>query len=302
MIVQHLAYLVALARERHFSRAAAVCHVTQPTLSAGIRRLEKELGVLIVRRDRRFEGLTPEGERVLEWARRVIADHDGLLAEVQAMRTGLSGRLRIGAIPTSLSCVSLLTSRLVAVHPGVTVTVTSLSSRQIEQGLRAFDVDLGLTYLDSEPLTDVRTFALYRERYLLLTAASGPFVERSTVTWREAAELPLCLLTGDMQNRRIVDAIFLEAGADARPTIETNSISTLVAHVHDGPWSSIVAQPWLRLFSIPPGLRAIPLVSPHAERVIGLVALDRDPQPLVARALLDLAPSIDVQAALDGRT
>lgn len=299
MVVQHLAYLVALARERHFARAAAACHVTQPTLSAGIRRLEEELGVLIVRRDRRFEGLTPEGEQILVWAQQVIADHDGLLAEVRAMRGGLAGRLRIGAIPTSLSTVSLLTTPLCAAHPGVSVTVTSLSSVQIERGLHAFELDAGLTYLDSEPLTGVRALPVYEERYLLLTAADGPFAGRASVRWEEAARVPLCLLTEDMQNRRIVNAVFREAGAEPEPSIETNSISTLYAHVRDGSWSSVVAQAWLRLFGLPAGLAALPLVEPEASRAIGLVTLDRDPQPLLARALLDLAPSLEVQRLVD---
>src|SRR5690606_41530198 len=65
VLLRQLEYLVALARERHFARAADACHVSQPSLSAGIRRLEGELGVLIVRRDRKFAGLTPAGERVL---------------------------------------------------------------------------------------------------------------------------------------------------------------------------------------------------------------------------------------------
>ena len=74
MVIRQLAYLVALARERHFGRAAAACNVTQPTLSAGIRHLENELGVPLVERSQRFQGLTAEGERVLTWAQRIIAD------------------------------------------------------------------------------------------------------------------------------------------------------------------------------------------------------------------------------------
>ena len=78
MDLRHLTYLVALVREEHFGRAARACHVSQPTLSSGIRRLESEVGFPIVRRSQRYEGLTPEGERVLEWARRILADVDGL--------------------------------------------------------------------------------------------------------------------------------------------------------------------------------------------------------------------------------
>ncbi len=89
-MIQHLAYLAALAREGHFGRAAASCHVSQPTLSAGIRRLEAEFGVSLVQRGQRFEGLTPEGERVLVWAHQILADVDGMRHEVDAMRNGLT--------------------------------------------------------------------------------------------------------------------------------------------------------------------------------------------------------------------
>jgi len=298
MDLRHLSYLVALAREGHFGRAARSCSVSQPTLSSGIRRLETELGFPVVRRTHRYEGLTPEGERVLDWARQILADVDGLEAEVEALHGGLSGQLRIGAIPTSLPCVSLLTTPLLRRQPGTTVAVYSLNSRQIERGLAEFELELGVTYLDSEPLRGVRTLPLYRERYVLLTHAGGPFGARKELTWAEAAELPLCLLSGDMQNRRIVDAIFHEAGAEPRPQVETNSISTLLAHVRDGPWSSVMAQAWLHGTEPPAGMRAIPLTRPATTRTIGLVWLDRDPEPMLARALLDVAGSVDFEVEL----
>ena len=301
MIEQELSYLVALARERHFGRAAAVCRVTQPTLSAGIRRLEEKIGFPVVRRGRRFEGLTPEGERVLDWAHRILADIDGLQGEVGAMRQGLTGRLRLGAIPSSLPSVALLTKPLCTRHPGITVSIYSQNSRQIERGLHDFELEVGLTYLDSEPLADVRSLPLYRERYLLLTPVDSPFSRRRSVSWAEAATAPLCLLTEDMQNRRIVNALFAEAGAEPRPTVETNSISTLYAHVRDGGWSSVAAHTWLHVFGLPSGLRAIPLVRPEATRSIGLVVLDRDPEALLARALLDVAAGLDLEATLRRR-
>lgn len=298
MNLQNLAYLAAVVREGHFGRAALACGVSQPTLSAGIRRLEGEVGLAVVRRGRRYEGLTPEGERVHEWALRILADVDGLAGEVGAMREGLAGRLRIGAIPTSLPSVSLVTTPLHAHHPAVTATVQSLNSRQIERGLHEFELDVGVTYLDSEPLSGVRTHHLYRERYVLLTHADGPLGSLTRARWAEAARLPLALLTEDMQNRRIVTGVFREAGVTIAPGIETNSISTLFAHVRDGAWSSVMAHAWLRLFDVPPDLRAIPLVAPDTSRSIGLVWLDRDPEPLLARALVDVARALDLEAAV----
>lgn len=297
--LQHLAYLAALARERHFGRAAAACSVTQPTLSAGIRRLEEAAGFPLVRRGQRYEGLTPEGERLLGWAKRIVADVGGLEEDVDAMRRGLSGRLRLGAVPTSLSCAAFVTRPFRAAYPGVTVAVYSLNSRQIERGLADYELELGLTYLDSEPLEGVRTLPLYRERYVLLTAADGPLGDRDRVGWAEAAELPLCLLTSDMQNRRIVDSLFAEAGTSARPVLETNSVSTLYLHVRDGSSATVMAHPWLQQFGVPPGMRAIPLVAPDADRSIGLVWLDRDPEPLLVDALLGVSRGLDLESALE---
>lgn len=299
MVIQHLRYLTALAREGHFARAAAACGVSQPTLSAGIRRLETELGVLIVRRERRYAGLSAEGERILGWAQQIVADCDALRQDVTSMRGGLAGRLRIGAIPTSLSSLSLVTTPITARHPNVRVLIQSLNSRQIERGLHDFELDLGMTYLDSEPLGTVRTVPLYRERYVLLTAADGPFAGRAEVTWAEAATVPLCLLSADMQNRRIVDGLFREAGAEPRPRIETNSITTLYAQAVDGPLSSVMAHPWLRLFSVPEGLRALPLVEPERTHRVGIVALARETEPLLVRAVLEEIATLELQDRLD---
>ncbi len=298
VVLRHLAYLVALAREQHFGRAAGAVGVTQPTLSAGLRRLEQEVGFPLVRRGQRYEGLTPEGEHVLGWAQRVLADVDGLDEAVDAMRRGLSGRLRLGVVPTSISSVALLTVPFRDAHPGVTVAVYSLNSRQIERGLADYELEVGLTYLDSEPLENVRTLPLYRERYLLLTAADGPLGRRGTAGWAEAAELPLCLLTADMQNRRIVDSLFAEAGTSPRPVLETNSVSTLYLHVRDGALSTVLAHAWLHQFGVPPGMRAIPLVAPRATRSMGLVWLDRDPEPLLVGALHGVARRLDVESSL----
>lgn len=289
---------MALERERHFGRAARACGVSQPTLSAGVRRLEEELGLPIVRRDRRYEGLTAEGERVRRWALQILADVAGLDAEIAVARSGPAGRLRIGAVPTSLSSVSLLTTPLIERYPLVGATVVSLSSMQIERGLQEFELDVGVTYLDSEPLAGVRTLPIYRERYVLLTPADGPLGEADTATWAEAATLPLCLLTPDMQNRRILNGLFAESEVVVEPAIETNSVSTLFAHVRDGRWSSVMPHAWLHLFDVPGDLRAIPMVHPTAAPSMGLVWLDRDPEPLLTRAMVEIARALDLEAAL----
>jgi DNA-binding transcriptional LysR family regulator len=101
-MIDKLEFLLALAREQHFGRAAETCGVTQSTLSAGVKQLEDTFGVLLVIRGSRFQGFTPEGERVLDWARRIVGDTRTMRQEIEALRHGLAGRLRIAAIPTTL--------------------------------------------------------------------------------------------------------------------------------------------------------------------------------------------------------
>jgi DNA-binding transcriptional LysR family regulator len=287
MFIRQLEYLAALDRERHFGRAAAACHVSQPTLSAGIRGLERELGIALVRRGREFEALTAEGELILGWAQRALADLESLKQEASRLRGGLEGTLRIGAIPTSLPLSPRITERFRERHPRMRVRLISMSSRQIAHGLEHGELEAGLTYLDNEPLARVDAVPLWNERYLLVTPAAAPF--GASVRWAEAAALPLCLLTSDMQHRRIVDGAFGAAGATPAPAVETNSVSTLVAHARAG-LPGITAHTWLDANPLPADLRAIPLVDPVIEHTIGLVTsttVERTPVIAELVALLE---------------
>jgi DNA-binding transcriptional LysR family regulator len=288
-----------LAREKHFARAAEACHVTQPTLSAAIRQLEQELGVpLIERGGQRFRDLTKEGVRALGWAQRILADSDALEQDVGAFKNGLSGLLRFAAIPAAMAVVPLILTPFSRRYPLVTIKVLSSSSIEIQRGLDDFNVEVGLTYLENEPLRNVRMLPLYRERYMLLTPSPGPFDGRDDVTWREAAELPLCLFTPEMQNRRIVDRLFREGGAEASAKIETDSVMALCAHVRLGAWSSIVPHTFLAALGAIDGVRAIAMVEPDTSQSVGLVASDREPLPALARALLESARETDIAAQI----
>ncbi len=304
MNIRHLRYFVALARERHHARAAAACHVTQPTLSEAIRQLERELGVpLIYREGQRFGGLTAEGERALDWARRILADQEALEQELAEMRVGLTGDLHFGVIPAAMPMAPLVTSAFCRSHPLVTLKILSLSSIEIQRGLDSAELDAGLTYLDNEPLRNVRTYPLYGERYLLLTPAGARFDGLTVVSWREAARLPLCLLTPNMQHRRIIDSLFIAGNAGSpRVSVETDSVVALFAYVQSGEWSSVIPHTFLTLLGQDAGLnglRAIPLTEPESVHTVGLVVGQRDPLPPLARALLKSARHSDVSAALE---
>jgi DNA-binding transcriptional LysR family regulator len=299
MIVRYLEYLAALARERHFARAAAACNVTQPTLSAGIKQLEEGLGVLIVERRQRFVGFTAEGERVLAWAHRVLAGYSSLEQELSELREGLEGQIRLGAIPVSLPSLAILTAAFAARHPRTRFQIMSHTSIEIQRGLDDFSIDAGVTYLDNEPLVGVRTQALYRERYVLVTHDRGSFAGLKSISWHQAATLPLCLLTPAMQNRRIMDQIFHTAGADPRAVLETNSLVTLWSHLRFGQWSTVVPHTFMLLLQRQGDLIALPLVEPDASHMLGLVTPDREPASPLTRELFAVAKQFDLSGEIE---
>jgi DNA-binding transcriptional LysR family regulator len=165
--------------------------VSQPTLSAGIKQLEDSFGLLLVQRGSRFQGFTPEGERVLDWARRIVGDTRAMHQEIDALKRGLAGHIRIAAIPTALAMVELLTTPYRAKHPDVSFTIWSRNSIEVLGLLENLEVDAGLTYLDNEPLGRVQTVPLYSEEYRLLTSCTArQSRQRHLGGGRQGAALP----------------------------------------------------------------------------------------------------------------
>jgi DNA-binding transcriptional LysR family regulator len=292
MDIRQLQYLAALAREKHFTRAAAACNVTQPTLSGRIRQLELELEVPIVERGQRYRGLTPEGERVLKWAQVILKDWQAMQEELGHLKdheTGLKGRVVLGGIPSALPMIPLLTKKIRTIHPGIDFTVLSHSSEEIIRGLADFSIDVGITYLDNESIEGLLASPLYIERYCLFVPETHPLAARETVTWREAAREPLCLLTPNMQNRRIIDRAFETANCHPTPRLETNSVINLCSNVRLMGLASIMPQYILEVLGNVSGIRAIPLSEPKLEHSVGLVVADRDPLSPLIEALRDAA-------------
>ena len=228
----------------------------------------------------------------------MLSDQDGMEQDIAEMKKGLTGTLRLGVVPAAMAAAPLVVTPFCAQHPNVRVQIDSLTSIEIQQRLDSFELEAGLTYLDNEVLRNVRFVSLYRERYVLLTAQPGLFADRDQVPWLEAAQVPLCLLSPSMQNRRIIDRTLEQAGAPpAAPRLETTSMLALCAHVRMGGSSSIV--PTSIAATLGGGLRAIPLSGPAASYSLGVVVSDRDPLPPRARAFFAQAKAVDVSVALD---
>src|SRR3569623_3443044 len=142
-MIDKLEFLLALAREKLFGRAAEACGVTQPTLSAGVKQLEDSFGTLLVNRGSRFQGFTPEGARVLAWARRIVGDARAMREDIETDKHGLSGHVRLAAIPTALAMTAALPTPFRARHPGVKFTVLSRTSIDILRMLENLEIDAG---------------------------------------------------------------------------------------------------------------------------------------------------------------
>lgn len=298
MFIRQIHYLLALAKTGHFGRAAEACHVSQPALSSGIQHLEEELGITLVQRGQRFQGFTPEGERLLAWARILAEDWEGMRQEATQCSRQLTGSLRIGAIPTTLAVAPLLTEPYQAECPGVRIKLLSLCAEDLIRQIDQFELDLGLTYLENPSLKGFRILPLYEERHVLLARGLEGRLSGASMTWAEAAELPLCLLTTNMQNRCLIDAAFREAGAMPNVALETDSVFALYAHVRCSGLCSVVPHSLLSLFEMRQEVTAIPL-APELSRTIGLISRRRE-QPLpIAEAAWTIAARLDLQARFD---
>ncbi len=296
MFIRQLSYLIALDKHRHFGRAAESCHVSQPALSNGIKELERELGITIIRRNRTFEGITPEGERVIRWVRQVLASLEGLRQEADLVRSVPRGHLAIGMIPTASHAATLLSAEYREILPQLTLEVMSLSTSVIFQRLKSQDLHLGMLYARTVSGEDYDVLPLYSERYVLIASEQASLPHQ--LNWAEVAELPLCLLSRDMQNRQTLDEIFKSVDATPNVVLETNAMSVLLLESLSG-----------RAFSIMP-LSAVPAqyegaalrvhsITPERAEDICLVRLRREIQPALSDAAWRIAAKLNMQVILN---
>ncbi|MEM6622601.1 MAG: LysR family transcriptional regulator [Pseudomonadota bacterium] len=283
--------LAALARHSHFARAADECGISQPAFSSRIRNLELDLGAPIVRRGNRFAGFTPEGEIALRWAHRLIADSEGLRQEIRQARDELSGNLAIGVVPTALSYVANLAGVMRQRHPGLRTQIYSRSAAEISQGVERFELDAGVTYLQSSTPSGFIAQPLFAERYELLAPPDMVPADVKTITWAEVAEFPLCLLTRNMMNRRIIDDAFNQAGVTPNVVMETNAFTAALVQVGSGTAATIASDTLAEDTMGRAEIVRIPLVDPELTKQIGIVIADRKPLLPSVQALMNALDS-----------
>lgn len=298
MFVRQLEYLVALAEHKHFAHAAESCWVSQPALSAGIRQLENELGITIILRDRRFQGFTPEGERVLAWARQTLASLEGLRQEAALAQSVAGGHLAIGTVPSALRAISMLAMDYRRAIPQLTLEVFSLSTRDILHRLKSNELHLGVAYAEGCDQDVIESTVLYTERFVLVSSDRAGLPTKASYSWAEAARLPLCLFNHEMQNRKIVDAAFQASGVTPNVVIETNTLSVLYEAVRNGEICSVAPVSALPEYFLASGIDICP-IEPQQFSAMSLLRLRQETQPAVLHAAWEMTAHLDLQRRLD---
>jgi len=303
MFFRQLQYLVALAKEEHFGRAAELCNVSQPSLSSAIKQFELTLGVPIVKRGRRFLGLTDEGLRVIEWAERVISQRDAMLVELSGMRNNFEGRLRLGAMPNSSPILPLFSHLLSKKHPGVEVDIQFLGIEQTKIGLNNYSLDVGITYLKEAELAGLNTLPIYDERLSLLVPDTEEYKDlTSSITWEDAAKLPMCLLHPSMHERKIVDQAFSSVGVKPKHNVTaSDSILNLIFHVMFAELVTIIPKHFIRMPGHFPGVKALDLVEPEISHQVGLVWSPSEPVMPLAGVMIKIVKELKKSGELEKR-
>jgi DNA-binding transcriptional LysR family regulator len=274
--------------------------VSQPALSAAIAKLERELNVTLINRGHNYQGLTPEGERLVVWAKRILAEQDAFKAEVAAVQSGITGTLRLGTDPTASTTLALPVAAFCAAHPLAKVQVRSrLSTKELHRQLRDYELDVAIAQFDPGDQEGLQVVPLYEERYTLLVSGDQLTSRASVMTWAEAAQLPLALLTPDMRIRQVIDGVFAAQGFVVTPQVETDSIASLYAHVGVGDWASIVPHTWLRAMPVVGRTRALRLVEPAAGAQVSVAIHAATPGSVAARAFVNAATGLSLDDVFD---
>lgn len=285
--LREMQLLTALSRHKHFAKAASECGISQPAFSMRIRALEERLGVSIVRRGNRFLGLTPQGEVLVQRALGILDDVRGLEQEIRAADGPVSGSLTLAVVPTALAQAGAICSALFRTFPRVLVQVESASSLAIQQGIEDGLFDAGLTYVDgvSEDLMTVEP--IYEETYVLLVPKSLIAAGTTQMAWADLMDMPLCLLDSQMQNRRILNNVFAQAGIVPNVVNQANGFTSALMMVQQGVAGAIVPKGLVEAFQPIDTIAVIDLVDPVEAKTIALVTPGRSGALPIVHALRD---------------
>ena len=273
--LRDLQMLVSLSRTRNFSRSAMDCNISQPAFSTRIRKLEERLKLPLVRRGNSFQGFTKEGDVVLKWARKLLADEEGMRQEIASLKNDLNGTLSLGVIPTAMPFAARVSAKLREKHPNLSIEIYSESTHQIVRKLNDFSLDAGILYFNNgDPETTVK---LYEERYVFIAPKSLTVSKEKQITWAEVAQIPLCLLTQNMKNRQLIDRHFLDLGISPSIVTEASDFTAVLAQVAAGNAATIAPESVAQTFLDLKSTKQLDLIRPVLTHSGGLSIKDQSP-------------------------
>ncbi|MEB5971348.1 LysR family transcriptional regulator [Pantoea dispersa] len=238
MDIKQLIYLCNLERERHFGRAAEASFVSQPTLSMRLKNLERELGLSLINRSNNFDGFTPEGERVLTWAREIVSVYQGLKLEVESLKHGVNGTLRLGVMPQCSVALPALLKAVEARYPQLDYRVSAMSADQLLEALNSHTVDGGIGFFELTSLRELHfQTALLNDRGVEAIFHPDHFpalLPHERLSLHTLASQPLCLAEPTRYFRRYLDGQLRETGVLPRVIVESASVMQLIQSAQVG--------------------------------------------------------------------
>ncbi|MBC7630199.1 LysR substrate-binding domain-containing protein [Aeromicrobium sp.] len=281
MQIQQLTYFVAVARTRHFTRAAEMTGISQPSLSKQIRVLENSLGTPLFVRNRGAIELTSAGEALLPHAQRILIDVESAERTVHEVASLRRGRVRLGATPSL--CDGLLPAALTrfhAAHPDIDLEVQEAGSRLLTRDLAYGRLDVALLIVplhNSDP--DIETTPVLRERLVLASPVAADMPDRMDVSGLR--DLPLVMFREGYDLRNVTLRACEAAGFEPRFAVEGGEMSAVLRFVEAGLGHAVVPS---MVLATRPGIRTTQLENPPLDRVIALAHRSSEALPLAARA------------------
>ena len=281
MQLHQLEYFVAVARQRHFTRAAGALHVAQPSVSKQIRKLESELGTPLFHRMKGNVVLTPAGEVLLPWAERILGEVDGARAAVGELGGLQRGRLAIGATPSL--CTILLPPVLAGFHatyPGIELVLQQAGSRDLVRQVEDGALDLALVILPVEHAV-IEATPLLNEELVLATPPAHPLARKRTIAVGDLRDVPLVMFRDGYDLRSVTEAACRQAGFEPTFALEGGEMDSVLRLAAAGVGAAVVPA----MVVVPGGpLRAVRFAPPGLTRTIGVANRRDRPLSRAARA------------------
>jgi LysR family hydrogen peroxide-inducible transcriptional activator len=292
MTLTELRYIVTLAQEQHFGRAAERCHVSQPTLSVGVKKLEDELGVLIFERSKSAVRLTPVGEGIVAQAQKVLEQAQGIRELAQAGKNQLAAPLRVGAIYTvGPYLFPHLIPQLHRIAPDMPLYIEENFTHVLRDKLRTGELDAIIIALPFQE-ADVLTKPLYDEPFYVVMPADHPWTNLASVDGAMLNDKSLLLLgEGHCFRDQVLEACpTTRKGSEAHQhtTVESSSLETIRHMVASGLGVSVLPFTAVDSHHYAPGVLAIrPLTPPVPHRTVAIAWRASFPRPKAIDVLVD---------------